>query len=76
MNYYTGEPVTVPLDPTLSPSENARKYFDRYGKLKQMCIRDRFAVGETKANLENMTSALAAMQMFQAMQNETELNKE
>ena len=28
------------------------------------------------SNLENMTSALTAMQMFQAMQNETEPNKE
>ena len=35
-----------------------------------------FAVGETKTNLENMTSALTALQMFQAMQSENEPNKE
>lgn len=34
-NYYTGEMITVPLDPTLSPPENAQKYFDKYGKLKR-----------------------------------------
>ena len=34
-NYYTNENVTIPLDPTLSPQENAQKYFDRYGKLKR-----------------------------------------
>ena len=27
MNYYTNEMITVPLDPQLEPSENAKKYF-------------------------------------------------
>ena len=35
VNYYTNEPVTIPLDPTLSATENAKKYFDKYGKLKR-----------------------------------------
>ena len=35
LNYYTNEMTTVPLDPTLTPSENAKKYFDRYNKLKR-----------------------------------------
>ncbi len=35
LNYYSGEMITVPLDPTLTPKENARKYFDRYNKLKR-----------------------------------------
>lgn len=35
VNYYTGENVTVPLDPTLTPAENAKKYFEKYGKLKR-----------------------------------------
>lgn len=35
LNYYTNEMVTIPLDPTLTPQENAQKYFDRYGKLKR-----------------------------------------
>ena len=34
-NYYTGEKIRVPLDPTLSATQNARKYFDRYTKLKR-----------------------------------------
>lgn len=34
-NYYTGETVTIPLDETLTPQENAKRYFDRYGKLKR-----------------------------------------
>ena len=35
MNYYTNEMITVPLDPQLEPSENAKKYFERYNKLKR-----------------------------------------
>lgn len=34
-NYYTGEKITIPLDPELTTSENAKRYFDRYGKLKR-----------------------------------------
>ena len=35
LNYYTNEMVKIPLDETLSASENAKKYFDKYGKLKR-----------------------------------------
>lgn len=35
VNYYTGEPITIPLDPTLSAIENAKKYFEKYNKMKR-----------------------------------------
>ena len=44
--------------------------FDMLSEISQ------FAGGQTKENLENITSALSAMQMFQAMQNESETDKE
>lgn len=31
-NYYTGEDVTIRLDPRLGPNENAQKYFRDYKK--------------------------------------------
>ncbi len=34
-DYNTGEDVTIPLDPTLTPNQNAKKYFDKYTKLKR-----------------------------------------
>ena len=34
-NYYTGEDVDIPLDPSLSAIENAKKYYDKYNKLKR-----------------------------------------
>ena len=35
LNYYTNEEITIPLDPTMTPQENSKKYFDRYNKLKR-----------------------------------------
>ncbi len=35
LNYYTDEMIDIPLDSTLSPQENAKVYFDKYGKLKR-----------------------------------------
>lgn len=34
-NYYTGEDITIPLDPDLSAIDNAKKYFEKYNKLKR-----------------------------------------
>lgn len=33
-NYYTGETVEIPLDGTLSPSQNAQRYYKKYTKTK------------------------------------------
>ncbi|MBR5578405.1 MAG: NFACT family protein, partial [Lachnospiraceae bacterium] len=34
-NYYTGEDITIPLDPQLSAIDNAKKYYEKYNKLKR-----------------------------------------
>ena len=55
-NYYTNSEITIPLDPLLSAKDNAKKYFDRYQKLK----RTEEAVGEqlkeTRADIEHLES--------------------
>ncbi len=35
LNYYTDQEITIPLDPTLTPQENAQKYFAKYNKQKR-----------------------------------------
>ncbi len=35
VNYYDNQEITIPVDNTISPSENANKYFNRYNKLKR-----------------------------------------
>lgn len=47
-NYYTNEPTCIPLDISISPSENAKKYFKKYHKLKNTFI----IVQEQKIDLE------------------------
>lgn len=35
LNYYDNQMITIPLDQTLTAGENAKKYFDKYQKLKR-----------------------------------------
>ena len=35
LNYYTNVDISIPLDPLLSPTENAQEYFKKYSKIKR-----------------------------------------
>lgn len=35
INYYDNQEISIPLDPTISPMENAKHYFEKYNKLKR-----------------------------------------
>ncbi len=61
INYYTNEPVTIPLDPTLSPTENAKKYFDKYGKLKRTYEALSELTKEVKEEITHLESISAAL---------------
>lgn len=61
VNYYTNENVTVPLDPQLTPQENAKKYFDRYTRLKRTAeaLKDRIRNTEDDVrHLESIAESL------------------
>lgn len=34
-DFYTGKPVKITLDTTMSPIDNAKKFFEKYTKLKR-----------------------------------------
>lgn len=55
-NYYTNEEITIPLDETLSAMENAKKYFDKYSKLKRTFEALTIQLAETKEELEHLES--------------------
>lgn len=61
VNYYTGEPVTIPLDTTLTPQENAIKYFDKYGKMKRTYEALSELTLQVKEEIEHLESVLAAL---------------
>ena len=61
LNYYTNEEIAIPLDPTLTPSENAKKYFDRYGKMKRTEEALTEQLAETGSEVEHLESIANAM---------------
>ncbi len=62
-NYETGETVNVPLDPTLTPMENAKKYFDRYGKLKRTCEAVGSLIEETREEIDYLASVANSLDL-------------
>ena len=76
INYYTNEPLTVPLDPTLSASANAQKYFERYNKLKRTADALKDQIEETRADREQLESCLAAIDMAESEADLAEIRRE
>ncbi len=56
LNYYTNEEITIPLDDTLTTTENAKKYFEKYNKLKRTYDALTSLLEETKSDLEHLDS--------------------
>ncbi|MCR5421046.1 MAG: NFACT family protein [Lachnospiraceae bacterium] len=75
-NYYTGEKITIPLDPTLSPSENAKKYFDKYGKLKRTREALTSMTSETKAEIDHLETIQASLDIALKESDLTEIKEE
>lgn len=61
LDYYTNEMITIPLDDTLTPAENAKKYFDKYGKLKRTYEALSTLTIEVKQEIEHLESIAAAL---------------
>ncbi len=60
-NYYTNENITIPLDETKSPSENAKKYFEKYNKLKRTQEALSKLTLETREELEHLESIATSL---------------
>ena len=61
LNYYTNETIVIPLDPTLSATENAKKYFEKYGKLKRTFEALGDLTKEVKAEIDHLESISTAL---------------
>lgn len=55
-NYYTGEPLTISLDLSLSPNQNAQRYFKKYQKLKEAVKHLSGLIEETKQSIHYFES--------------------
>lgn len=56
LNYYTNEEITIPLDDTISVIDNAKKYFDKYGKLKRTFEALSELIKETESEIKHLES--------------------
>ena len=53
--------ITIPLDPLLTPSENAKKYFDKYGKLKRTFEALSTLTAQVKEEIDHLESIQNAL---------------
>nr|MBQ6241018.1 NFACT family protein [Lachnospiraceae bacterium] len=66
-NYYDNDAeITIPLDDTLSPQENAAKYFERYQKLKRTFEATQVQMAETDQELEYLRTVEQALNMAES----------
>ena len=63
LNYYTNEMVSIPLDPQLTPQENAQKYFDKYNKLKRTYEALTELTEETKEEILHLESISTSLDL-------------
>lgn len=55
-NYYTGQTIDISLDVTVTPSQNAQRYFKKYQKLKEAVKHLTNLLEETKATIHYLES--------------------
>ncbi len=51
-NYYTDQPITIPLNSQLTPKENSQKYFTKHKKIKKSITHLISQIELTKINIE------------------------
>lgn len=75
-NYYTNKEITIPLDETLSPMENAKKYFERYGKLKRTFEALTIQIKDTEEEIEHLESISSSLDIALEEDDLLEVKKE
>ena len=76
INYYDNEEIVVPLDPMLSASENARKNFERYNKLKRTAVSLEGQIEETEADRDQLLGILNALDHAETEEDLNEIRRE
>ena len=76
LNYYTNEEITIPLDPTMTPQENSKKYFDRYNKLKRTAQALKEQLEDTESEIRHLESIQAALDIAQQESDLSQIKEE
>ena len=56
INYYDGNPITIPLDVRYAPSKNAQIYFKKYSKSKTALVEKKKQLDETMSDIKYLES--------------------
>ena len=76
LNYYTNEEIAIPLDPQLTALENAKKYFDKYSKLKRTYEAVTALLEETGSEVEHLDSISTALDIALSEEDLVEIKEE
>ncbi|SHI94574.1 Rqc2 family fibronectin-binding protein [Parasporobacterium paucivorans] len=76
VNYYDDEEIAIPLDPTMSPIENAKRYFDKYGKMKRTNEALAEIIKQTSDEITHLESVSMALDMAQDEGDISEIREE
>lgn len=76
INYYDDKEITIPLDNTITPMENAKKYFDKYNKLKRTFEALSEITLETKNEIEHLDSISTALNIATSENDLKEIKEE
>lgn len=72
INYYDNEEITIPLDPTLTALDNAKKYFDKYSKLRRT---GEALTEHLKSSEEELTHLLSIKELLSYATDEADLTQ-
>ncbi|MBE5969182.1 MAG: fibronectin/fibrinogen-binding protein [Lachnospiraceae bacterium] len=76
LNYYSNEEINIPLDPDLSAIDNAKKYFDKYAKLKRTYEALTEIIVSTKEEIDHLESVKCALDLAENEEDLKELKEE
>lgn len=76
LNYYTNEMITIPLDGTKTPQENALKYFEKYNKQKRTFEALTSLIEETKDDISYLESVSNALDIALSEDDLTQIKEE
>ena len=76
LNYYTGEEITILLDPVKTPQENAQKYFARYNKQKRTYEALTELISETGDEIRYLESVESALDIALYEEDLTQIKEE
>ena len=76
INYYDNNELTIPLDPDLTASENAKKYFDKYAKLKRTAEALETYIEQSKQELDLLKSIEAALNIAESETDLADIRRE